>query len=39
VGRIQQRVCRVVESNNRAAVIVFKKGLETAELMLKSLFI
>jgi transcriptional regulator with XRE-family HTH domain len=36
VGRIQWRVRRLVESNHRAAVTVFRKGLETAELMVSS---
>jgi DNA-binding XRE family transcriptional regulator len=36
VGGIQQRVRRVLESHNLAAMTVFHKGLETAELMVSS---
>lgn len=34
VGRMERRVRQVLESNNHAAVAVFRKGLECAELML-----
>ena len=36
VARLQRRVRRIVESQNRAAVAVFRKGLETAELIVSN---
>lgn len=38
VSKVQNRVRLVVESNNRAALAVFRRGLEGAELMMSRRF-